>query len=837
MRNGKQYEWNGKQYDPSKLDSQAYRIRKGLCLTCPGGQAPVQLYEINKRLGGLKRERMPVNRPGVSHDGICFVCQPERDPARQQHQLRGSVDYAEMVEEVMRRRMQAQQGGHLGLTNQMSGTYNNSNMASVSQMNGTSNNHGASGVDLGQLDLGGWTSFQTPVQQQHQQQSLTYQQAETMTIRLPAGCLGIDDIALKSNKCVVVSDNPNSPLRVDDEIISINKIKYSSMTSWNDWVSLLQLTSNGERTALVSRPVQGVLGSSDVGSLPAQYGNHHGGYGSSGVGSVPAQYGNQAHAHMRPPQEGMAGQSQWDRSAYSHGVGGGGNSNNGDVRLRPSLGDEDVSHSLCSTCSSTSSPMYQSAQHLQSAAGNDGETMHQQQRSAHCQIDGSNNISPQRYSAIREEDAGQESTLRANEAYLDNLYISEPPPASRARPDDDEGTVVDVLARLIAQHVKAETGEDLGPNPAEALLVNDTLNVGMSDDISVLTPVTFLMREDLTVNMRDGATVNTASSNVSWRSAFRERNTERCRLEGPPASLTAKPRRIREEAIEVDQLRDEVDKFIHNGQDREMIEYVCNVLSDNNLGEQSEEVALFCFTKLRIHARMSSKFKKKIAKVDGAIGTIIETLTLFSEASADVTLDGCGLVWLLCMSDSDRRAVVESGGAESVLNCCLAQMENGEVSTLAMGALKALSFDDDAKAIIRGKDGMSIAFEVMNENVTLDKIQTEGCAVLELLAVDASNEVVHTVPSLVVDAVLDSMMIHSSSVDVGEAVINCLTTFACNAENLPLIEGNGKARVALESAFKNHPRELGLPLLSLLAQLTQVSKDLAKSRAEERRTV
>jgi len=401
------------------------------------------------------------------------------------------------------------------------------------------------------------------------------------------------------------------------------------------------------------------------------------------------------------------------------------------------------------------------------------------------------------------------NAVQSQEAFLT-------PPAKRARPDHDEGTVVDALARLIARHIRVETGEYLGPNPVEALLINGTLSAGLFDDISAPTPVT-------------------ASTSASWRRAFQERSTERLGLEWPPECLTTKPRRIRGLLIEVDQLRDKVDEFIRNGQDREMIEYVCNALADNNLGEQSEELAFFCLNKLRIQARMSLDFKRKIAMVNGAIGTIIETLTLFSEASADVTLDGCGLVWLLCMSDSDRRAVVESGGVESVLNCCLAQMENGEVSTLAMGALKALAFDTEAKAIIKCMDGMSIAFEVMNENVTLAKIQMEGCAVLELLSVDASNEVVQTIPiNYVVDAVLDSIIVHPNSVDVAEAAINCLTTFACNAENVPLIEGNGKARGALETAFKNHPRELGLPLLSLLGQLTQVSKDLAESRVEER---
>jgi len=401
------------------------------------------------------------------------------------------------------------------------------------------------------------------------------------------------------------------------------------------------------------------------------------------------------------------------------------------------------------------------------------------------------------------------NAVQSQEAFLT-------PPAKRARPDHDEGTVVDALARLIARHIRVETGEYLGPNPVEALLINGTLSAGLFDDISAPTPVT-------------------ASTSASWRRAFQERSTERLGLEWPPECLTTKPRRIRGLLIEVDQLRDKVDEFIRNGQDREMIEYVCNALADNNLGEQSEELAFFCLNKLRIQARMSLDFKRKIAMVNGAIGTIIETLTLFSEASADVTLDGCGLVWHLCMSDGDRRAVVESGGAESVLNCCRVHMENGKVSTLAMWALKALSFDTVAKEIIRGNDGMSIAFEVMNKNVSLAKVQVEGCAVLELLSVDASNEVVHTVPSHVVDAVLDSIMAHPGSIDVGEAAINCLTTFACNAENVPLIEGNGKARGALETAFKNHPRELGLPLLALLGELMQVRKDLAGARAEERR--
>jgi len=78
-------------------------------------------------------------------------------------------------------------------------------------------------------------------------------------------------------------------------------------------------------------------------------------------------------------------------------------------------------------------------------------------------------------------------------------------------------------------------------------------------------------------------------------------------------------------------------------------------------------------------------------------------------------------------------------------------------------------------------------------------------------------------------------MVHAGSADVGEAAVSCLTTFACNDENVLLIEGNARARDALATAFENHPRELGLPLLALVRQITQVSKDLAEARAEGRR--
>ena len=683
-------------------DSPAHRIRRGLCPTCPG-PAPVQLFEINKRLGGLRRELgAPVDRPGLSRGGVCLVCRPGRaDPDGQEPPGRGSDDYTAMVEGIERRRAQAREGGRLGATDaadRTSGAYSNNNSSN--------NNNGDSGARLGQ---------QTSVQQQ---QRPSCRQTETLTLRLPAGSPGVDDVALWCDRCVVVvSDDPNSPLRAGDEIVSINGIEHSAMANWDDWTSLLRLTCRGERTALVARPIVG-------GDVDA---------GDGGVSSS-AQYGNRG--QTRPRES---------------------------VQLQPA---EDYSRAQGYDDYPT-----QYRQHSQQYQQQFSETMQQQQQQQQQQRNHSS-------SEIREEGSSQqntEETLTTTDSmpksdyghldnlyvseppqntdgtpttvdegyldnYLDNLYISEPPPANRAEPDDDRGSVVDALAQLIAQHVRVETGEDLGPRPLESLLFfNDALGDGMSDDISVLTPA---------MSLRDDVTTSTAS----FSRAFREMDTERRRLDGPPAGLTAMPRRIREESTEVDRLRDQADELIGRELDGEMIGLVRDALNDNNRGERSEEVALFCLAKLRMHARLSTKFRRKIARVDGAVGAVVETLTLFSEDSPDVALDGCGLVWLLCTSDGDRGAVVGCGGAESVLNCCLAWKEDGEVATLAIGALRALSYDPEARAIIRDKDGVAIAFEVMNEQVTSAEIQTEGCAVLELLSVDAENVAVHAVSSLEVEA-------------------------------------------------------------------------------------
>jgi len=62
----------------SKDQIRADRIRKGLCDTCR--LDPVQCYEIKKRIGGFYREKIPLTEPGISYNGCCLLCHPDKDP-------------------------------------------------------------------------------------------------------------------------------------------------------------------------------------------------------------------------------------------------------------------------------------------------------------------------------------------------------------------------------------------------------------------------------------------------------------------------------------------------------------------------------------------------------------------------------------------------------------------------------------------------------------------------------------------------------------------------------------------------------------------------------------
>eukprot|EP00581_Thalassiosira_minuscula_P011954 CAMPEP_0183730262 /NCGR_PEP_ID=MMETSP0737-20130205/32379_1 /TAXON_ID=385413 /ORGANISM="Thalassiosira miniscula, Strain CCMP1093" /LENGTH=736 /DNA_ID=CAMNT_0025962709 /DNA_START=403 /DNA_END=2613 /DNA_ORIENTATION=- len=54
------------------------RRRKGFCETC--SIDPNRCFEIKKKYGGLKSEKIPLTKPGKVFNGVCLDCNPERDP-------------------------------------------------------------------------------------------------------------------------------------------------------------------------------------------------------------------------------------------------------------------------------------------------------------------------------------------------------------------------------------------------------------------------------------------------------------------------------------------------------------------------------------------------------------------------------------------------------------------------------------------------------------------------------------------------------------------------------------------------------------------------------------
>ena len=119
---------------------------------------------------------------------------------------------------------------------------------------------------------------------------------------------------------------------------------------------------------------------------------------------------------------------------------------------------------------------------------------------------------------------------------------------------------------------------------------------------------------------------------------------------------------------------------------------------------------------------------------------IIETMLIYRERSVDIQTRACGVLWSLSMVDpNDRRQVAQGGGCEAILNAMMMHMEEDELQTIALIALKVLSIDNIGKSTLCAWGASSIIADIMQKHINNPTIQSEGRVLWKNLAVYDAN--------------------------------------------------------------------------------------------------
>lgn len=457
--------------------------------------------------------------------------------------------------------------------------------------------------------------------------------------------------------------------------------------------------------------------------------------------------------------------------------------------------------------------------------------------------------SPQRHSthAHSPQHSPQQKTnpWEEEEEINNEATLPQPPPNLRqSEVTEDSGESMDELARLIANHLKSE--EPVKFNPDGVFVQNSYLDVNVSDDVSVMTPDTCFnalpgrgsvyskvppLGEIKEENESQGSgnvfkrslvshqIEEPAMPDIDIRSHHTSVGAEADKDEYDEADQQYMESYLESANPDLQAVKEFVNMFVEAGSDEEVIETVTQSLIHDNATSMSMDLALYCLTTLWQTARKSDEMKRRIIFEGSSFAAIIEAMRIYLGQSAAIERRGCCVLWSLAVDPNDRKHVAQEGGCESILNAMKVHIGSFELQKDALGALKVLSFDKDAKSIIRSNGGFSIVSDVMQRYVQKPAIQSIGCVIIGNLAVDDNNHFVTPVQEQQVDVLVGAIMAHPESLEVHEASCYTLVCLASSSVNLDLMRNNPTTRIALDVAAQMHPDEVGNSIFTLLRRL------------------
>ena len=334
------------------------------------------------------------------------------------------------------------------------------------------------------------------------------------------------------------------------------------------------------------------------------------------------------------------------------------------------------------------------------------------------------------------------------------------------------------------------------------------------DDISVMTPLTAVW-DDMTVSSRSvrqttGDASNQAMSAISEASpssSSRRPSIASHEIKEPQPPLSEDV--LADLSPDTSALSEVVDVFLSTGDVEEAIECLTQALIADNANSKDVNLAWFCLTKLLDLARESDVKKEAIIFGTYTLDAIIEAMKLYNELSCEIERTGCGLLWSLSMIADNRPHITEKGGIEAILNAQLCHMNDLQLQTMAMGALKVLSFDARAKDVMRRKFGTDVVADIMNEHIFDATIQVDGCVIIGNCAVDDGVNSAHGVSEREIEAVLAGMVAHEGLLVAVEAALFTLMSLALSISNATMIQENQLTKIALDKG-RSHLFHVGV---------------------------
>jgi hypothetical protein len=197
--------------------------------------------------------------------------------------------------------------------------------------------------------------------------------------------------------------------------------------------------------------------------------------------------------------------------------------------------------------------------------------------------------------------------------------------------------------------------------------------------------------------------------------------------------------------------------------------------------KSSEEVLIYCLTTIWESCKGNEDNKHQIMRLNGP-EDIINAMKTFQN-SPKLQEVGCGAIWALSISAEHRVNFIRLGACSIIMASIEKFMDIEDVLRPAVGAVRTLSPEQEARELLRVAEGSKFVALAMTTHPFSDSIQRDGCAFLSNSAVDIEKQFVHVVPQSELEAVVQAMENHKDDVSVMAGACFALKNYTFEENN------------------------------------------------------
>lgn len=233
----------------------------------------------------------------------------------------------------------------------------------------------------------------------------------------------------------------------------------------------------------------------------------------------------------------------------------------------------------------------------------------------------------------------------------------------------------------------------------------------------------------------------------------------------------------------LDSKLEEVESLINDVVAAENSEFLAELLS-NTMRSHRERVDIqsFCLRQIWDMSKYNTENKGTIMET-GLYDCIISAMKDFPD-SVDVQESGCGALWSLSVNQFNRVILVRAGACERILRGLDTHLNNERFVQTALGALRTLSPEREARMVINHMLGSQRVVRAMGLHRFVVDVQRDGCAFLSNVAVDMERQEVSVVSNEELQAVVRAMRDHLKNESVITSACFTLKNFSYEERNV-----------------------------------------------------